>query len=371
MGYGYNYFTRKRIDNLNLLFTGTYDYYKRNNGILKSTDSHPSVTGSLDGLRRYYLLENKFFMEGIANLRYSYSNIKRTTSDTEVERKDISNFFHVSAGLGVGAGRMEKVSDLWQAYYILDKLNQQNSLSRQLEEKDIFEFATLVSRLKNRRLLDFRAMRIIELTELDSLLHQQGLIKESDIAYFTTLNDYWSYGNFRNRESGIELEIWEAPDYSFSSTQYNNEDVRESEKTSVISNVSFKWTKQLNLKWERSFKALASYENMIDTIGSWYVNADNQIKAYADFNYGYYPNSRTALYPGIGYMGQNIIIVNTQGIEVNEWSHKVNCSISGNYYFSPHLQIAGSYKIYYSPKDYVIYDKIETNFNLAVRYAIF
>jgi len=313
LGYDYNYLTRKRMDYINSTFSGSYSDTHSKYGDQKASASNPTITGVLNGFRRYYLIENTFFLEGLTNMNYNFYKSERKTPHAENDYFDKNNSFHISVGLGLGLGRMERVSDLWQASYILEKLNKQKALSRQLEERDIFEFATLASQLKNKRFLDFRIRRTYELKALDSLLHQQGLINESDIAYFTTLNDYWSYGNFPNRVSGVELKFWAAPDYTYYSSEtkqyspaYNSFNSNENQKTSLISNVSFNWTKQLNLYWERNLNAQVSYEILLDTIGNNFYYPDNDMRTNVNFGYGFYPNSRTDLHAAISYLRRTI-----------------------------------------------------------------
>jgi hypothetical protein len=198
LGYQYDYLTRSRIDQVHASLSGQYDFTKVHSSTENTKQMNPNLSLNFGGSRRYYLTEDKLFLELAPDLGYNISEIKRTTGGI-VDTNNKSNSFNALIDLGVGMGRMEKVSDLWQAYYILEKLKKQKSLVRELNEKDIFEFASFASKLKNKRFFDARLRKIAELQAIDSLLHKQGLIEGSDISYFTTLNDYWSFAYFRDR----------------------------------------------------------------------------------------------------------------------------------------------------------------------------
>ena len=71
-----------------------------------------------------YIKEDKLFLEGLTNLSYWFDESKSTFVNEE-DRKSNQNYFNISVGFGAGTGRMEKVSDLWQTYYILEKLKDQ------------------------------------------------------------------------------------------------------------------------------------------------------------------------------------------------------------------------------------------------------
>ncbi len=371
LNYQFNHLTRKRVDYLSSKFSGTYDY-SMNKGYGSTSKSYrPEINWYLDGSRRNYLNEDKFFLEGLTNLYYSFGKSKNTYTNMD-DTKNIGNNLNVSVGFGAGMGRMEKVSDLWQTYYILEKLKAQNSIAREMEEKDIYEVATFVSKLKNKRFFDARLRKIAELTALDSVLHKQGLIDNTDIAYFTTLNDYWSYGNFPDRESGREIKLWISPEYAINSQKQNEADAVFSDKTSFISSLSFNCAKQLNLYWERKLNVLVSNETLIDTSGAYYSNYPaNLIYTGASIGYGYFPDSRTSITGYLGYYGQNSVILNSSNETPNDWINSVYFNLTAYYFISPQLQITGNLMMKYSDKTYNEKNPFFMSYNLGLRYAIF
>lgn len=372
IGYGYNFLSRKRIDYLYSNFSGGFNHRKDSNyGDITKLNS-PSLNYNLSGYRRYYQREDKLFFEGMTNLSYHYDKSKSTYSNPA--RDDYSygqKYFSFSGGLGIGYGRKEKVSDLWQAYYILAKLKGQNSLERELTNNDIFEFATLASKLKNKRFFDYRLKAIAELQVLDSLLHKQGLIENTDIAYFTTLNDYWSYGSFPNRESGNVIKLWITPDYAKVSFNSNSESLT-SDKSSLISNLSFSHSKQLNLFWERNFDVLIWDEVLLNRSGNYFDAYRNNTFSYkASYGYSFFPNSRTSISGNLAVTGIDIYMPDNAYSGIIKWHNSIQANLSAVYYISPQLQITGHAGFEYY-KDYFVYDeRTAFSYNLGLRYAIF
>ena len=371
LGYQYDYLTRSRIDQVHASLSGQYDFTKVHSFTENTKQMNPNLSLNFGGSRRYYLTEDKLFLELAPDLGYNISEIKRTTGGI-VDTNNKSNSFNALIDLGVGIGRMEKVSDLWQAYYILEKLKEQKSLVRELDEKDIFEFASFASKLKNKRFFDARLRKIAELQAIDSLLHKQGLIKASDISYFTTLNDYWSFAYFQDRESGRVLKLWLSPQYSRYYYKSVGTSSQISTNTKLVSNLSFNHTKQLNLFWDRHLNVLLSNETLIDMTGS---NSDNYPKNLfqTDVNFGFdfFPNSRTSVSASVGYEGSEVIYQAYSDTSVKQWSNRIYFSFDGVYYISPQLQITGNYRIGYSDKIYNAFNTTIMNYNLGLRYAIF
>jgi hypothetical protein len=279
---------------------------------------------------------------------------------------------NVSIGFGAGLGRQEKVSDFWQVYYILENLKKQNVLSRDFDENDVNDVAQLASSLRNKRFFDARLRKIGELSSLDSLLHQKKLIENTDMAYFTTLNDYWTYGNFPNRESGRVLKLWLAPDFSLKSQKNNDADVDYSDMIRLSSNLSFSCKKQINLFWERRVSISLSNYTLIDTTGAGYSKyPDNQFIANANLGYGFFPDSRSSMTVDMGYSGKNQIMDDYTTEASGEWINEVYFNFSAFYYISPQIQINGNLMFNYRDKEYNDIKPIYFSYSLGLRYAIF
>ena len=369
--YQYNSLTRKQINHLTSDFSGRYDYSMENSNGVNSKEFSPSINWNINGFKRYYVKENKFFLEGLTDLRYYIGDYKTTHTNMSDDRSRFDRLF-LSIGLGAGTGRIEKVSDLWQAYYILEKLNKQQSLERELQEKDIYEFAYLASKLKNKRFFDARLRKIADLQVLDSLLHNQGLVNNSDISYFTTLNDYWSYGNFQDRESGSELKVRSMPEYTRNYSKSNSDSSHVSTKTSIISHISFRSTKPLNLYWDHYFNASISYEAIIEKSGMYSENySANPFSSNTNIGFGFFPDSRTSFSGYLGYTGQKFSMYTSPWNRPDFYRNTAYFRLTGNYYISPQLQITGNFNLAYSDKTYQAINEIQSFYNLGLRYAIF
>jgi len=373
IGYRYDYLSRKQIDFLQSDISGMFNYLKRNEFGSMTKESEPGFSFSINGSRRYYKNEDKLFFEGMADLAYNFDRTKSTVSYPASQVYNNSQkYFDFSAGLGVGYGRKEKVSDLWQAYYILAKLKGQNSLERELTNNDIFEFATLASKLKNKRFFDYRLKAIAELQALDSLLHRQGLVKDTDMAYFATLNDYWNYGSFPNRESGNVVRFWITPEYAKAYWSTGNSSSMTSDKSSLISNLSFSQSKQLNLFWEKNLYVLIWDEVLLNRSGNYFdAYRDNTFSYKASYGYSYFPNSRTSITGNLAVTGISYYNPQNTYSSIIKWNNSIQANFAAVYYLSTQLQLTANATFQYY-KQYSFYDKQSTfSYNLGLRYAIF
>jgi hypothetical protein len=116
LGYTYENQTRKHIDFLYSSISGLYDYSKDTHLESKSKDSNFNGTLNVNGSSRYYLTRDKLFIEGLANMWFSYSDIDHSgqvAGQDPLTDGNKSNHFYFSPGLGIGIGRIEKVNDLW------------------------------------------------------------------------------------------------------------------------------------------------------------------------------------------------------------------------------------------------------------------
>lgn len=370
LSYTYYFLSRKRIDYLNSSFSGNYNYSSSTESNNKLKDNHLSFDYALNGSRTLYLTEDKFFVEGLANLRFN-QNYSRSKVNDQLQPKNRYTDMDFLVGAGIGTGRMEIVSDLWQSHFILEKLRKEKLLSKELTNENVYEFAYLSSSLKNKRFFDSRLRKIDELQSLDSLLHKQGLVNESDIGYFTLLNDYWSYGNFPQRQSGRVLKFWISPEYA---KAYNNDAPKSynPHKTSLISNVSFDCRKQLNLYWERRVSISLSYEAVLDKSGIYYTSYQKyNLSPNLNFGFGFYPDSRTSISAYAGYSGHNQFISNTTAELPKEWINSLFINFEGYYYISPQLRLNGSFRLSYTDKGYQSSDNLYSQYNLGLSYAIF
>ena len=371
IGYQFENFTRKQIDQITSGLNGYYRYHKSKNLDEYTKESQPQIGGFFQASRRNYLTEDKVFIEGLTYLDFNISKSKSTYDSSTNTDISTSNYLTLSAGLGVGTGRIERVNDLWQGYYILEKLKQQNSLSRDLQEQDIFEFSRFISVLKNKRFFDARLRKIAELQSLDSIMHTQNLIDYSDISYFTTLNDYWSYGSFWERKSGKELKFQLLPEFTSEYYKSSNSASYSPTKANLISKVLFDCSKQLNLSWERNVHIDVINTTLIAKNGDESENyPGNLISTHASFGYGFFPDSRTRL--GFTGMYSGNEYPDYEGESMTKyWMNNFTLNFAANYFISPQLQITGNFNGNYGFSGHNSWRNHNINYNLGLRYAIF
>jgi hypothetical protein len=203
------------------------------------------------------------------------------------------------------------VQDARQSVYILDELAKVSRSDKQPTGEDVIAFAELISELKNMRYFDARLQRIYELQVVDSFLQANHLIDTNDVQYFSTLVDFWDFGNRPLRESGNRFSIHFTPGYNMLSSIYDDENQMNGE--SFINNKNyftnlllistgfdFIHEKPINLSWQHSIKVTGNYglaagkeENKINNITE-DVNLPHVHLSYSQ-GAGFYPNTRTEL----------------------------------------------------------------------------
>ncbi|MBL7967589.1 MAG: hypothetical protein JNK09_11360 [Prolixibacteraceae bacterium] len=371
ISYQFENFSRKRIDRVTSGLSGKYLYEKSKYPEESSKLSEPQAWGFLQTSRRNYITEDKIFWEGLAYLKFNSSWRKITYESTPNLDEYTSSSQSISAGVGIGKGRIESVNDLWQGYYILEKLKKQNSLDRDLNEQDIFEFASFISKLKNKRFFDYRLRKIAELKALDSILHKQNLIKNSNIAYFSTLNDYWSFPIYFDRKSGKEIKLAITPEYSRNYFKSNSIAANTPAVTNLISTLEFDYSKQGNLFWERNFKIGFNNTTLLAKNGDVEENLPNNlIGTNVSYGFGFFPDSRTRIQLTSRYSGNQSTNYTGEDMKIG-WMNNFVILFQLAYFISPQIQIAGDFNGRYWQSNLNSWHGHNINYSLALRYAIF
>jgi len=210
------------------------------------------------------------------------------------------------------------------------------------------------------------------LQSLDSILHKQSLIRDVDISYFTTLNDYWNFVEFPDRESGRVIKFWLAPEYWSDYHKLLNNSAVKSNTTYLRSNLSFECNKQLNLFWERIVKLELTNVTLADQKTTYIFNEPkNLFKSSSSLNYGFFPNTRTGLHASIEYVDQELSTSQPIGYQSKFWKNEISLGIYGGYYISPQLQLYGNFRLSHGFEAYHSGDHQDLRYNLGLRYAIF
>lgn len=318
-------------------FAGSYqnDYGLKN--------SHYNVSLLYLNTSRFYKQNNSFFEIG-AYLRGGLAGTKETTTGS-VTQKNHTNTVYAALPLHVGKGRIEQVEDARQAIYILENLSKRGVLTRKLTDAEIHSFAQTISTVKNKRFFDSRLRMIDEISTVDSFLVKNNFLASGGATYFTTLYDYWMYGDLFDRGSGSVFSAGITP--SFGYDEFEQSVSRNRSETSVKADVSFTYEKPVNLYWQRS-----AYAEVYGTYG--YIRNDyetltkyNSYRAglSGKYGWGYYPTSRTNINFGVQ---ENIYWSKLRTIDESPaLSNALLTSVSSAfvdlyYYISPQLRFSAT-----------------------------
>lgn len=367
----------QRESNFGLDFTS--DFYNRKEDkelLYKNSNITPLLYFQRDN-RKYY--NEKSFFETDLVLNYQYGNDKRFSKNSwdDSESKDNLKTHTVLAyvPLKLGTGRIEQVQDARHAIYLFDELSKIERLSSDKSDEQIIEFANLISQLKNKRFFDSRLRRMAEVESVDSFLILNNYISEQDAKYFTTLTDFWDYGNRPFRNSGTRFSGAILPGYYF--YDYNNSgdglyfDAGKYNLSALLfdGGIELKHEKPINLFWQNSIE-INCYAGIIEGKFNDKTNSvENKIRIpnmqlgfYQTI--GFYPNTRTDM--NFGYSVQYVQLFDKTDMEneilgIEGKGVKAATNLSINYYISPRFRLNATSSFYYIWQDSV--DEVIINFD--------
>lgn len=276
--------------NRQLLVVGMSGNYRNE---MKEKNSDYGLTFNYQNVNRFYTSDMRFF-EVSPSVDVQLLGYK--TGGLLVDVKTHNNSYYANIPMSVGKGRIEQVEDARQAIYILENLDKQGVLNRKLTTEEIHAFAQTISTVKNKRFLDARLRMIDEITTVDSVLVNMGVLSSGGAPYFTTLYDYWMYGDLFSRGSGTVYKVGLTP--FINHRNYNNVSDLQSVKltgTGVTAKLSYENEKPLNLYWQQSIWAEASGSYWHSKINLPSDNTSHMVDMGLNGRYtlGYYPTSRT------------------------------------------------------------------------------
>lgn len=367
-------------------------------------------SGSFDnsaGIGTSYQLFNKTsqFLSFGGNINYIYYSTfsNKTNNLNKADRVNDNGFSgNINLYVGIGIGRIETVTDAQQAIYLIEAFAKNKRLSRDLSTNEIFSLSQEISRVKNKRFLDFRLHLIDEVSKVDSFFVANNLINKTDANYFTTLYDIWLYGDKFERKSGSTLELRLSPtlnannSYTKKSQEIYIDSLYESKGNSLFSSpnlsLSYQYEKPFNQKWQQSVNAslVVEFTNFKYTsenlIVNTTINNSNNTKtarAYASYKLGFYPNTRTNIFAQIsqnfGYNFYASQIYNDITLESVQkaLSSTTSLNCGTNYYFSPQLRLSATLniqnglQIQYIPGNTYGTNGLTSNFSVGVNYSFF
>lgn len=157
------------------------------------------ISADLLSAHRWYNSKQYFWgIEGRLKQTYQRSSSLQegmTPLPEKMETNLRSNLgLRVDLPIVVGKGRLEPIQDARHGLFILQALEKQGLLAREIQEQDILDFAAQISQWKNRRYVDIRLQRIWELEQIHTYLIERGIIEELSPTLFAIVQDMWSFG---------------------------------------------------------------------------------------------------------------------------------------------------------------------------------
>lgn len=139
------------------------------------------------------------------------------------EEKDNRFFGDISGTIGFGKGRIEPISDVAMAMFVLRDAMELGLDGSSITTESIYEFASLMAQVRSRRIFDTRRKRVAELRDLYSFMQSKDWVIPNDPGFFTVLTDNWIYNPLSFRNTGSRWRYVLSPEVHYSS--YRNRDV--------------------------------------------------------------------------------------------------------------------------------------------------
>jgi len=369
----------QKESNVGLDFLSNFLSEKTDNYYYKSSSITPFFFLQSDN-RKYF--NQKSFYETNFEMYYQYANSNEFiewTNDS-FDRKDNvqSHSFLAYVPLKFGAGRIEQVQDARHAVYLFEELSKIDRISSDKSNEQIIDFARHISKLKNKRFFDSRLRRMSEIESVDSFLVSKNYVSESDARYFTTLSDFWEFGNRPLRNNGTRIAAAIVPGYYY--YDYNNPGngfFLNSAEYSISAflldaGIEIKYEKPINLLWQNSIE-IKGFAGIVEAnINDKAFSTKDKLRI-PNFNLGFnqtigfYPNTRTDI--SFRYSIQYVQLFDKTDFQneiygVEGVGAKAETYLSLNYYISPKFRLRISSFFYYIWQDSE--DEVIINFdNLA------
>ena len=176
---------------------------------------HSDPDLNFNGTMRKYR-DNSFLEYGMNfNISHTYEYLKESQALREARSKNLTFRTGIAPTIGFGKGRLEPISDVSMAMFILKDAIELGVDGSGISTNDIYKFAQLMADVRNRRIFDNRILRIQELRDLYSFMLDKGWTRPEDPGFFTVLTDNW-YSNDRFlRESGRRWRYLLTPELNY------------------------------------------------------------------------------------------------------------------------------------------------------------
>ncbi len=245
--------------------------------------------------------------------------------------------------LGLGFGRLEPVSEVFDAHFLMNDLLEAGVIGAKFSEEELYELAALMASVKNRRVFDFRRANIYQLSELSKWLTSKGI--DQNIKTFTILNDNWT-GNFTaQRVNGKRLTVHISPWAQQNWYKYDNSNNRQNEFSGgAVASISYVNAKNKNLFFgtETSLRLSHGLHNSVR-------QANNVTTMTGSYGVILNPNSRTtfSVAPTISLATQKF----------NEYAARLSLPIQANYFINNRSRISGFLNLDWINNENVIFER--------------
>lgn len=270
--------------------------------ILGAENSNTNINTRLlySGTTRKY--KGRSFSETGLNGLVEYGYDKRKTIDTGITSVFVDELFSIelAPSIGFGKGRLEPVSDVAMAMFILKDAEDLGLDLSMVTTADIYAFARLMAEVSNRRIFDSRRMRIAELRDLYSFMLSKDWVIREDPGFFTVLTDNWNFTNVFSRLSGKRWTYLLQPQFIYTrqNPNFNQDEPGERTESSLSLIVDYRKYQPLNLyhdHWHAHTATFKIAHHESDLVLFSPLGTYGQFSLENEIGRSWFPNNRTSI----------------------------------------------------------------------------
>ncbi|MBK8886533.1 MAG: hypothetical protein IPN46_08260 [Saprospiraceae bacterium] len=335
--------TKQKIDNWSLINYFDRSWSDKNVLQPRTLDQQFFVQASKSQINRKYSkldFEKYGFRQKFSEvnhiLRISYSKLIEKNDNFDSNTNYTSAF--ASLPIKMGYGRIEPMTDVFLAQFLMDDLLAAGVISQKFTEDELFDLAQTMGKIKNVRVFDYRRANIYQLTELSRWMERNDI--PQNIQSFTILNDNWQSASIFQRQHGKRISLGVVPWTEYS--KINNLD----DKVYYGAGLELDYfiAKPLSQYSQSDFNINLSYDFQAD-------NLEDIARLSTGYKYSYNPNSRTtyAISPSA-----NLLFTSFDDI-----AFSLSLPVSFSYFINNRSRISGNFGIrYYHHNDNLFYSPI-------------
>ena len=285
-------------------------------------------------VRNYFLgaYDNPYFFNYPNNNTNLNSNFSFFTGN-----EDIS--LTLNPEMRMGLGRVEIVTDLWQAMNILEVLKEENLLLNDINDQELVDLAKEIASILNMRRLDFRHETIAEQERLINYLIDHKIVDPLNTRFYPILLDTWNNERFVSRKHGKATEFGIDVRYDYNSLDLDRDTSNQSTYFGfALAHMQHKAiSKSWQLDQEYIIKSGLSNTN--------FLPQDAQTKALianasANVTIGYYQSLRTNYRLGLNFeTGISLPNETVNPFYLDRYYYNISLTPIVSHYFSPRVRL--------------------------------